>query len=477
MKFFISHASQDNQFAKQVVEILKQKSIESYWIDFEKIKDGDKIRKEINNGIENATHFLLLWTKFAKDSEWVEDEINGVSSHPYKDQTQMIIFKLDETPLRPLDVDRRRRSVSPETVNEHLDEIIEVYSTDFSTQLKNYKKKVCEQYKDPPRFPHTPIIKNFKKLEKGSKYFVRQQYINLRTQEKGEDIFAHIKETISKNLGKIGDHRSISRELKLIEEQSSVLFQDKEIVTNIELLESVDRKKFERTIWEKCGLTEKVIQEIERINFIRSLITKQKNSVKKIEENEKFLLEDKKLQNRISSLKEEQIKLEKIDLEKASIEELEKRKIRLEEIPKEIDRLNRIFDQHSETHIKKHEEIGKEKIFLSSLEEYEDDFKSINTEWKKIVSDNSKAISLGEKIFKDVNKFKRLKSRKESLSNDLIQLQKEKLIPIIGDYGSGKSALSNHLIASLCENDDDDFIPLFVPLGIFPRGIVSRILF
>ena len=48
-------------------------------------------------------------------------------------------------------------------------------------------------------------------------------------------------------------------------------------------------------------------------------------------------------------------------------------------------------------------------------------------------------------------------------------MEKEKLIPIIGDYGSGKSALANHLIYSIVKNSDDDIVPIFVPLGDLPK--------
>ncbi|MFB5619801.1 MAG: toll/interleukin-1 receptor domain-containing protein [Nitrosopumilus sp.] len=202
MKIFISHTSKDNHLAKKVVSFLEKEST-VYWIDFEKIQDGDKIRKLINEGIENASHFLLLWNKNAYDSEWVTEEINGVSHKPYCDNTRMIVFALDDTPLRPLDIDKQYRKVTEETLKLNLENIIQLYSENFKTQLKYYKKTIQEHYNNPPKFPEKPIITNFIKLEKGSKYYVRQKYKNLLNHEHGEDIFNYVTTEVSKKIDEI----------------------------------------------------------------------------------------------------------------------------------------------------------------------------------------------------------------------------------------------------------------------------------
>ena len=43
------------------------------------------------------------------------------------------------------------------------------------------------------------------------------------------------------------------------------------------------------------------------------------------------------------------------------------------------------------------------------------------------------------------------------------------LTPVVGDYGSGKSALSDHLIYSVCKHGFEEYIPVFCSLGQLPR--------
>ena len=80
MKIFISHSRKDNSFAKIITNMLDTYHIK-YWIDrdriYNKISDLDKSIKE---GINDSTHFLLLWSKDARDSDYVKKEImNAIS--------------------------------------------------------------------------------------------------------------------------------------------------------------------------------------------------------------------------------------------------------------------------------------------------------------------------------------------------------------------------------------------------------------
>lgn len=173
MHLFISHTSKDNEILNQIIKILDKYHIDSRWIDIEKIKDNSRIRKEITDGILNCTHFLLLWSKNAAESEWVKEEINAVSSDPYDKKIKKIILKVDNTPLLPLLADAYFRTYSdPE--KDVLD-IIQEHTGNFITQVKIFKKTVQEHYRNPPKEPQKPIIGNFKKFN-GYKLYVQQNY-------------------------------------------------------------------------------------------------------------------------------------------------------------------------------------------------------------------------------------------------------------------------------------------------------------
>lgn len=69
----------------------------------------------------------------------------------------------------------------------------------------------------------------------------------------------------------------------------------------------------------------------------------------------------------------------------------------------------------------------------------------------------------------EVNKVLKLGKEIRSLENKLENLSSENIIPVVGDYGSGKSALMHFLIYEVCKQRIDDCIPIFVPMGQLPH--------
>ena len=98
MKIFISHRSKDNYVVKKITDTFDKYYIK-YWVDNEEIEYPDNIRGKISEGLKNATHFLLVWSKNAEESKEIKKEIDTVNSSDYVHHVKKFSFRLDDTPL------------------------------------------------------------------------------------------------------------------------------------------------------------------------------------------------------------------------------------------------------------------------------------------------------------------------------------------------------------------------------------------
>ncbi|MGE0692004.1 MAG: toll/interleukin-1 receptor domain-containing protein [Candidatus Nitrosocosmicus sp.] len=64
---FISHSSKDKFFVEKIINLFDEFYI-PYWVNTQQVEYIDNPRRKINNGLERATHFLLIWSKNAQDS-------------------------------------------------------------------------------------------------------------------------------------------------------------------------------------------------------------------------------------------------------------------------------------------------------------------------------------------------------------------------------------------------------------------------
>jgi hypothetical protein len=82
VNIFISHSSADNKIVDKIIKVFNRYYID-YWVDLAQIENPDNIIGKINLGLRNATHCLLVWSNEALTSEWVQKEVNAVSSSDY----------------------------------------------------------------------------------------------------------------------------------------------------------------------------------------------------------------------------------------------------------------------------------------------------------------------------------------------------------------------------------------------------------
>jgi hypothetical protein len=74
-KAFLSYGWEDRDLARKIAERLTASGIGTWWAEWE-IGAGDSIRRKIELGIENCTHFIVLLTATSISRPWVQEEID-----------------------------------------------------------------------------------------------------------------------------------------------------------------------------------------------------------------------------------------------------------------------------------------------------------------------------------------------------------------------------------------------------------------
>lgn len=72
---FISHSSEDADFASQLATALREAGV-AVWISTDSIRPGESFVEAIERGLSETTHFLLVMSPHALDSRWVKLEMN-----------------------------------------------------------------------------------------------------------------------------------------------------------------------------------------------------------------------------------------------------------------------------------------------------------------------------------------------------------------------------------------------------------------
>lgn len=73
---FLSHSSVDGDTARRLAKDLRSSGIDVWYAEWE-IKPGDSLRRKIDEGIDRASHFLVLLTENSLKSEWVQTELDA----------------------------------------------------------------------------------------------------------------------------------------------------------------------------------------------------------------------------------------------------------------------------------------------------------------------------------------------------------------------------------------------------------------
>ena len=99
---FISYSHHDRECANRLHSALTNARFD-VWRDEESIRASENWSESIDKGLEQASIYLILWSKDAKQSDFVGDEIKHAKSYcrQHSKTRRMLIVILDDTKLDP----------------------------------------------------------------------------------------------------------------------------------------------------------------------------------------------------------------------------------------------------------------------------------------------------------------------------------------------------------------------------------------
>lgn len=97
LRVFISYSRKDKALVCPILELLRGLNL-NVFRDEDSIAPGMLWEEHLVDELESATHVLVFWCRHAARSEWVQKEVELVSSDPHK---LLIPVLIDDTPLPP----------------------------------------------------------------------------------------------------------------------------------------------------------------------------------------------------------------------------------------------------------------------------------------------------------------------------------------------------------------------------------------
>ena len=94
---FISYSSKDELAVERLTEIMEEMNV-AYWKAPQMIPAGSNYAREIPRAISECEVFLLVLSKRAQESIWVEKEIDSAVCN----RKNIIPFQIDEAPLNEM---------------------------------------------------------------------------------------------------------------------------------------------------------------------------------------------------------------------------------------------------------------------------------------------------------------------------------------------------------------------------------------
>lgn len=132
MTVFLSHQHQDNTVVLKYAEGLRERfGIEKVLLDLWNVSPGDSIINFMNDGLEQATHFVLFWSRNAKNSGAVETEWQVALMRAFRGEVDIVLVCLDDEPV-PMVMRQRRYLRHQDGFAECLDELANFAAGTFS---------------------------------------------------------------------------------------------------------------------------------------------------------------------------------------------------------------------------------------------------------------------------------------------------------------------------------------------------------
>lgn len=364
---------------------------------------------------------------------------------------------------RIVPTENKKSSINPLFSKEYLE-------SPFNNQVISFKKQVITDYEKITEY--RPIISNFRKFF-GKKYFVVQKYKKLKDQQIGDNIFEFTIKLIRNLQNVIREKKANQNKIVELEKKITDSFlpdEAKEEIrrkTTTAAQEAKQREDIEKICFAKLAISNEIISNIKKLQIL-------KNSISKEEATHRI---KKTFETKIAEIDEKIKTQERLEIEIKELSEMDFRKLTDEQIL-----------QHKENEDRKKEELKKleDEVYKSlkdktdyknSIIELENTLTDIEKDkhaltilkekFKNLPENDGKKLDLVMKTLQEIENVIKYHDDVYKLKDRTIQLSFEKLIPIIGDYGSGKSALIHHILNGLCGKEGT--LPIFVPLGLLAK--------
>lgn len=112
---YFAHASEDKYIAKPIVDQLLASGID-VWFDEWEILSGDSLRRKIDEGLGDCTHFVVLLTETSINKRWVQEEIDAAFVEKVEGRCKFISlrFGIGINRLSPLLKSARAPEIDPD---------------------------------------------------------------------------------------------------------------------------------------------------------------------------------------------------------------------------------------------------------------------------------------------------------------------------------------------------------------------------
>ncbi len=146
-RIFISHSHTDNAFGIRLYHDLNKiiRKGDTVWYDKEKLKLGESWQKSIRHQLDRSNIFILLMSRAAKRSGWVDDELEVAKARAVKKQGKIFVIYCDDCPhVKSLDVHYHSIDCKyPEGYKQVLSKIID--SLGLKTEPEDAKEALIQQ--------------------------------------------------------------------------------------------------------------------------------------------------------------------------------------------------------------------------------------------------------------------------------------------------------------------------------------------
>lgn len=99
IRAFICHASEDKLVVRRLAEFVAQQGAD-VWLDEKEIKVGDSIVQKVSEGLENASHLIVVLSANSVTKPWVTKELSAALMRQLGQRSVAVLpLRLDNSPL------------------------------------------------------------------------------------------------------------------------------------------------------------------------------------------------------------------------------------------------------------------------------------------------------------------------------------------------------------------------------------------